>query len=325
MKDLANLQIQRRMLDGFTETRRKILQLKPNNKHNWLAYAIGNHLVGNYDKALSILQTLQTTEGMGERPPNDKRPPTYDESELHLYRAQILEEAGKLQECLAFLDEHKHEIVDRLWLLEKRASLLLRTAAAGSGPNAEAERDYRTLLSMNPENYAYHLGLHKSLGFVDAHHPSVNSFLGIRYSDEAAQKLLSLYTTDPLFQPTDKSIPRIAAVKRLPLHFTRGDTFRTLLVAYMRDKITRGIPSLFSDLEPLYEDEADAGKAAVIQSTIEELLANLREANRFAKDEPKDSESPASLMYALIFAAQHYDHIGTKPHSSTASFIQLLL
>jgi len=305
MKDLSNLQIQRRMLDGFTETRRKILQLKPANKHNWLAFAIGNHLTGNHEKALSILQTLQTTEGMGERAPNDKRPPSTEESELHMYRAMILEEAGKHAECIAYLEENKHEIIDKLALLEKRAQLRLKAGTAED--RAAAEADYRTLLNMNPENYAYHLGLHKALGFVDALHPNLTSFLGIRYAEADAQKLLQLYASDPLFQPTDKSIPPIAAVKRLPLHFTSGAAFQPLLVSYVRDKIRRGIPSLFSDLEPLYDEPA---KAAFIQSTIEDLLTNLREGNRFAKDEPKDAESPSALMYMLIFAAQHYDHIG---------------
>jgi hypothetical protein len=45
LKDLSNLQIHCRFHDGFSETRRQILLLKPNNKGNWIAYAIGNHLV----------------------------------------------------------------------------------------------------------------------------------------------------------------------------------------------------------------------------------------------------------------------------------------
>lgn len=46
-QQLANLQIQRRMIEGFTETRRQILQLKSNNRQNWLAYCFGCHLSKN--------------------------------------------------------------------------------------------------------------------------------------------------------------------------------------------------------------------------------------------------------------------------------------
>lgn len=63
LKDLAQLQIQRRLVDGFQETRRKILVLKANNKNNWIAYAIGNHLCGNYAKCLSILDSYASTQG----------------------------------------------------------------------------------------------------------------------------------------------------------------------------------------------------------------------------------------------------------------------
>jgi len=315
MKDMANLQIQRRILDGFTETRRKILVLKSNNKHNWLAYAIGNHLVGNNTKALSILDALQNTAGMGERAPNDRRPPTYDESEMHLYRAQILEEDGQNAECLAYLDENRHEIVDQLFVREKRAQLLLKLSPPQP---AEAEKEYRLLLEWNPENYTYHMGLQKSLGFVDPAHKELKSFLGVTYTHEQSEKLLQLYQNDPLFKPKDKWT-RIAAVKRLPLHFTSGATFRDLVTQYMREKIAKGIPSLFSDIEPLYADQA---KAQVIGEVLEEMLKNLRAENKFAKEDAKDAESPSCLMYALHFAAQHYDHLSQhnrRQHARTRS------
>lgn len=296
------------MLEGFTETRRKILVLKSNNKHNWLAFAIGNHLQGDYTKALSILDALQNTAGMGERAPNDKRPPTYEESEMHLYRAQILEESGKAAECVSYLEENAREIIDKMYLIEKRCSLLLLVNTPES--LAEAQKGYRTLLDWNAENYAYHVGFQKSLGFIPVTSKADKSFQGVTYTPEQAEKLLQVYQKDDVFIPRDKYTKVASAVKRIPLHFTSGATFRTLLEVYMRDKISKGIPSLFSDLEPLY---ADAAKAATIQEVIEEMLGNLRQENKFRKEDAKDSESPSSLMYALHFAAQHYDHCSQLP------------
>ena len=62
LKDLSALQVQRRSFEGFTETRRKILLLKTNNRNNWLAYAIGNQLSGDLDKAINVLDSFLHTQ-----------------------------------------------------------------------------------------------------------------------------------------------------------------------------------------------------------------------------------------------------------------------
>ena len=61
LKDLSLLQIQMRQHQGFQETRRKILVLKSDNRVNWIAYAIGNHLCKNYKKCLNILDSYIKT------------------------------------------------------------------------------------------------------------------------------------------------------------------------------------------------------------------------------------------------------------------------
>ncbi|GAB5371202.1 hypothetical protein AAMO2058_001559100, partial [Amorphochlora amoebiformis] len=61
LKDLSMLQIQRKDHDGFQETRRKILLLKSDQRINWIAYAVGNHLLGDYSKCLHILDTFIKT------------------------------------------------------------------------------------------------------------------------------------------------------------------------------------------------------------------------------------------------------------------------
>ena len=44
LRDLSLLQVQMRDIDGFRETRHKILTLKPNVRVSWLAYAVAYHL-----------------------------------------------------------------------------------------------------------------------------------------------------------------------------------------------------------------------------------------------------------------------------------------
>jgi N-alpha-acetyltransferase 15/16, NatA auxiliary subunit len=53
LRDLALLQIHIRDLDGFVETRRKLLQSKPTQKANWMAFAVGEHMRGNVCAASS--------------------------------------------------------------------------------------------------------------------------------------------------------------------------------------------------------------------------------------------------------------------------------
>lgn len=137
MKDLSLLQIQRRMVEGFTETRRLILVEKPNNRNNWIAYALGSHLSGKYSKALSILESyMKSQEGVRpdfaallalslfifvwfrfapsilhlihqsiqiqntNEPRNlaEKLKKEYEDSEMLLYKNMIIEESGNLEQ-----------------------------------------------------------------------------------------------------------------------------------------------------------------------------------------------------------------------------------
>ena len=45
-------QVQMRDLKGFVETRRKLVTLKPNNRNNWLGYAMVQH--GNATAAATV-------------------------------------------------------------------------------------------------------------------------------------------------------------------------------------------------------------------------------------------------------------------------------
>lgn len=54
-------QIQMRDIQGFVETRYRLLQLRPNNRNNWVTWAVAHHLDGNYDMAVQILTGYEST------------------------------------------------------------------------------------------------------------------------------------------------------------------------------------------------------------------------------------------------------------------------
>lgn len=44
---------------GFVETRQKLLQLKPNNRNNWISFAIAQHLNKNHSVAIQVLESYE--------------------------------------------------------------------------------------------------------------------------------------------------------------------------------------------------------------------------------------------------------------------------
>lgn len=50
-----------RDIQGFVETRYRLLQLRPNNRNNWVTWAVAHHLDGNFDMAVQILTGYEST------------------------------------------------------------------------------------------------------------------------------------------------------------------------------------------------------------------------------------------------------------------------
>ncbi|CAK0846487.1 unnamed protein product [Prorocentrum cordatum] len=149
LRDLSLLQIHRRDLPGFAETRRKLLQVKPGNRLNWVGYAIAEHLCKSYEFAWTCIDNYEKTF-------KDDSVADYENSELYMYKATIMEEAGKLEEALDMLKKCESSIVDKLGLLEMKA--------VGKGRYQEASDIYRELIGMNPEHHHYIQGPAVRLG-----------------------------------------------------------------------------------------------------------------------------------------------------------------
>jgi peptide alpha-N-acetyltransferase len=146
LRDLSLLQIHRRDLAGFAETRRKLLQVKPGNRLNWVGYAIAEHLCKSFEFAWTCLDNYEKTF-------KDESVPEYENSEMFLYKASIMEEAGKFEEALDCLKQHEKEIVDKNGFFEAKSRLCMFL-----GRFDEAAEIYRSLIRTNQENHLYVLG-----------------------------------------------------------------------------------------------------------------------------------------------------------------------
>jgi len=301
LKDLATLQIQRRNMTGYAETRRQLLMQKSNNRGNWLAYAIGTHLSGQHGKALGIMDSYVATET-----DFNKRKANYEDSEILLYRNLIIEEGGNIQQALDHLNSIEKQVVDRMGWREKKALLSLKLSKF-----SEAEKEYRTLLAVNIENMAYHLALRCALQLEPENSPAhvisasssssaSMSCATVVYSEEQRTKLSELY------EQFSAQFPKAATVKRMPLDFEQGPAFVERVDAYLKNGIRKGIPSLFRDLSPLYNDK---NKAKILGEMVLDFAKHLQESSKF--DDKQDApEAPSALLWTWYYLGQHFDHLG---------------
>ena len=132
--DLALLTIQLRRYLAYVDARFSILRTAPRLRRNWIGLAVAQHLAGQFTEAD---RTLTNYEEMLREVPEKE----FDFSEVILYHAMILDEAGEYERCLDFLGQHAGDILVHLLLKLGRAE-----------PDKWA---WELLLEENPDNYEY--------------------------------------------------------------------------------------------------------------------------------------------------------------------------
>uniref|UniRef100_K3WMA8 Uncharacterized protein n=1 Tax=Globisporangium ultimum (strain ATCC 200006 / CBS 805.95 / DAOM BR144) TaxID=431595 RepID=K3WMA8_GLOUD len=307
MRDLYLLQVQMRDLKGFAETRRQMLTLKPNNRNNWIGFAIAHHLVGNYQMAIDIIEKYFSTL-------DSAREANYEDSEIYLYANQLIEESGDLEKALQHLEDSKAMIIDTLVWRQKKAELLLRLERY-----EDAQALYEELLDINFDNYVYHHGVQCALmQRRDLFNPKEKAlpsalldFAKEPKGKEMAEKLAAFYESKKEAAASAKSV----ACLRMPLDFTSGATFKKHADALLKQQLTKGVPSLASDLKTMY---ASKEKAKIIEELVLSYLKTL-EAKKPLLEDGKSSPSTV-LLWTNYFAAQHYDRLGQ--HDKALEYIE---
>ncbi|ERN06076.1 hypothetical protein AMTRI_Chr05g64380 [Amborella trichopoda] len=281
LRDLSLLQAQMRDLAGFVETRQQLLTLKPNHRMNWIGFAVAHHLNSNASKAVEILEAYEGTLE-DDYPPDNER---CEHGEMLLYKISLLEECGVFERALEELQKKEAKVVDKLAYKEQLVSLRIKL-----GHLADGEKIYRALLAMNPDNYRYYEGLQKCLGL----HRDDGE-----YTSDEVNHMCDLYKS------LREQYTWSSAVKRIPLDFLKGEKFCEEAENYIKPLLTKGVPSLFSDLSPLYDHP---GKADILEQLILELENSIRTTGSFPGRDQK--EPPSTLMWTLFLMAQHYDRRG---------------
>lgn len=180
--------------------------------------------------------------------------PNQENSELLLYHATILTEAGKYSEALDFLKKSKGKISDTLAVHEMKTQLLLSL-----GRNSEAIKLIKDhLIARNCENYQYYKWLEEAQG--------MNTPTAIATGKTLETAKVKMYLE---FQ---QMYPKAQLPFRIPLNFLQDEqVFRSSVDSYIRRSLARGQPALFRDLKSIYASELGSSASCKAKKELEKL------------------------------------------------------
>ena len=282
LRESAFLHLQLRNYAPLIDARLTILKMQPHLRMNWVGLAVAHHLAGSSDEAIRVLEGYENV--MRDVPKRN-----YEHSEVLLYHASILQETKQYAKAVELLEDRKDQIVDEKARIETLAKCFQQL-----DKKDDAEKIWRNLIASNAENRRYFAGL------LSVHGVQLDSTAN---DDNARAKALSI------FSELQTAHPKSTAAKRLALVFATGDEFKAQAGSYIRNALTKGIPSLFSDLKSLYRDAAK-------QQALEEVAEALRlEWAPKTDNGETETDPPSSYLWALYYLAQHYSYIGQAPRA----------
>lgn len=228
-----------RDMAGFVTTRRRILEGRPTLRASWVAFALANFAVKEYDVAYDAISKYYETSTEQVEP--------YEESEFYLFQNLCLEKAGKYDDAIAHLEKERAKIVDVLSWRVKKGQLFLLT-----GRFAEARTHWEGLVREQPENYRYHNLLQAAL--LELSGDALQRALGMKRLELVSTKiaLSAEQKTLLLDYYTAHAVAKSRAFERIRLFLLQGTAeFEAALEAVIRSYTTSGIPSLCQDIMAL--------------------------------------------------------------------------
>jgi len=171
VRDLAQAHLMLREMDEYVDARRKLFELKmgqPGSSDRANQIVIGLFMSEKWEECLEMLNefekfdTMDRTRRNGELLAKKKEIPeptyedTFQESEILLFRAVVLEKMGKVDECVELLEKNEKKIVDDA----ARLTQLCRLKIAKGDATAAREIAENDLVNRMPDNEKYHELMH---------------------------------------------------------------------------------------------------------------------------------------------------------------------
>lgn len=269
VRESAYLYIQLRDWQKVVENRLTLVRMQPHLRMNWAGLAVALHLGGDTGEALRVLEHFESIH-------RDVPKRSFEQSEVFLYHAQILHEAGRNKDAIEYLSKKTSDQV----LDVKASSLLQGKCQLALGEVEEAEKTFKCLLQRNNEDRQY-----------------IALWLKTQGIDVQSSKADST-AASTAFKVLQEQFPSSRAIKRMALTLVFGEEFHTQASSYILVALQKGVPSIFNDVRALYVDDAK-------RDAIENIVEGARD--KWTKD---PNEAPTSLLWTLYFLAQHYNFLG---------------
>lgn len=264
LRDLSMLQVQMRDLVGFAVTRHTILTHKPNQKINWLAFALAKHLNGDLRGAVDVIDIYLST--LTDGAPEISR--GFEASELALYRNRILAEIpDNWNEALEHLSTCEKIVVDRSSWLITRAQYQLKLGRFSDAKSTVLQMFRRGMT----ENYKLHSMYMCSLLELDGDVceeawglPGTRTLASMMpLSADQKNTLLEAYKTE-LFPEFSYS----AAMQRIPMNLVEGERLKNSFDVFIRKSLVKGVPSLCLELSTFILLEKD-GRLTIAEDPVD--------------------------------------------------------
>lgn len=301
-----------RDLAGFAVTRHTILNLKPNGKINWLAFALAKHLNGDLRGAVSVIDIYLGT--LTEGAPELSR--GFEASELAMYRNRILSEIpDNWKEALDHLGACESIVVDRTSWLMTRAMYQLKLGEFVDARHTILDAFRRGMT----ENYSFHSMYMCAILKLDAdiceeawNLPGTRTLASmIPLSTDQKTTLLEAYKSE-LFTEYNYS----AAIQRIPMSLVEGDRLKNSLDVFIRKSLVKGVPSLCLELSTFFLEEKGGRfhiasdpvqiKAhptfILIAGMVDEYISSLKENNKLLPTDEFE-EPPSTVLWTWYLRA----------------------
>eukprot|EP01061_Rhynchopus_euleeides_P034864 TRINITY_DN58818_c0_g1_i1.p2 TRINITY_DN58818_c0_g1~~TRINITY_DN58818_c0_g1_i1.p2 ORF type:complete len:711 (+),score=402.25 TRINITY_DN58818_c0_g1_i1:251-2383(+) len=231
LRDLSMLQVQHRDLATLTDTRQRLLELKPHTKTNWIGFALAHHLQGNYECAQAILEAYESTMGLPSS--------AYEVSEFFSYRILVCFESKDWQGTLNMIEQYKDRLRDPVFTWSTQGECY-----ENLDNMKMAVRCYTNLVEFNSE----------CKEFLDAYVEARKKHEGI---SEAA-----------IYKELREQYPKSQTIEKFQGDYCDGEEFKKLARQFIKRYLVKCIPSLGSALKSHYNNEA---KVKVLEEILDEF------------------------------------------------------
>ena len=312
-RDLAQARLMSREMNEYVDARKKMFELKmgqPGSSDRANQIVIGLYASEKWEECLEMLNEFEKYEKLDVNRRNgellakkmDVPEPSYEdkfqESEMLLLKAAVLEKTEKLDECIELLENEKKNIVDDV----ARLSQLCRLKIAKGDLTGAKDIAEKSLINRIPDNEKFHELMHESMQLKESKFVSLVD-PPMKRNEEDVARLKTLY--DALQTKHAKS----SVCKRYPLQIVNdSNEFESLLAKYIQKPLRKGVPSLFADISSLYGGIHDEEKS--IGKVLKAAAESLKKSGKFPNAPEAEVKPKETYRYALNMLAMHHAKIG---------------